>query len=389
MNLSINNKIILLILGYFIIYLITSSYFYERHDPSLLATAYDSSRYVGLKNFFSGSVGKGLLDTSNSAWHLFFTYTLFITILEKVNLITHYVEVQYIIFYISSFLFYKSLINFNFSNMTSLMSVLFIICNPFIVFWIHTLNHAGLTISLFMISFYFLSKYQYGNIYKILFFIFIFLLLKVDGKVFFTSFMLLFYNFYLSNKNKSTVNFVILLSFFILYFFYLNKFAIGLEFFSASYLQSDIDNFAFIAPALNDQTMITFNKCLITEYNSLKNHFCALIDNPIYSIKLYSARLFLLLTWINAKLSFKYNFFAFGMMFFLYFGLLINLIKTEFTNFKFFLLFSYLITSMIVLPYMVRGDQKFVFYGLIFIIPLSFSGYEILLKYIKNNMLNN
>ena len=75
MNLSINNKIILLILGYFIIYLITSSYFYERHDPNLLATAYDSSRYVGLKNFFSGSVGKGLLDTSNSAWHLFFTYT--------------------------------------------------------------------------------------------------------------------------------------------------------------------------------------------------------------------------------------------------------------------------------------------------------------------------
>jgi len=208
-------------------------------------------------------------------------------------------------------------------------------------------------------------------------------------KFFFTSFMLLFYNFYLSNKNKSTVNFVILLSFFILYFFYLNKFAIGLEFFSASYLQSDIDNFAFIAPALNDQTMITFNKCLITEYNSLTNHFCALIDNPIYSIKLYSARLFVLLTWINAKLSFKYNFFAFGMMFFLYFGLLINLIKTEFTNFKFFLLFSYLITSMIILPYMVRGDQKFVFYGLIFIIPLSFSGYEILLKYIKNNMLNN
>ena len=36
------------------------------------------------------------------------------------------------------------------------------------------------------------------------------------------------------------------------------------------------------------------------------------------------------------------------------------------------------------LPYLIRGDQKPVFYGLIFIIPLSFSGYEILIKKLKN-----
>ena len=37
------------------------------------------------------------------------------------------------------------------------------------------------------------------------------------------------------------------------------------------------------------------------------------------------------------------------------------------------------------LPYIIRGDQKQVFYGLVFIIPLSFSGYEIIFKYLKKN----
>ena len=38
--------------------------------------------------------------------------------------------------------------------------------------------------SLFMTSIYFMSKYDDGNSFKILFFIFIFFLLKLDGKVF-------------------------------------------------------------------------------------------------------------------------------------------------------------------------------------------------------------
>ena len=84
---------------------------YARHDPDLLATSFDAGRYSNLKSFFDGSV-----SGQKTAWHLFFTYTLFITFLEKVNLINHYVEIQYVVFYISSILFYKSLINFNFSK---------------------------------------------------------------------------------------------------------------------------------------------------------------------------------------------------------------------------------------------------------------------------------
>ena len=76
-----NQKILFLILGYLILYFISSSYMYSRHDPNILANSYDASRYVGLKNFFAGSV-----FGQKSAWHLFFTYTLFITILEKLNL---------------------------------------------------------------------------------------------------------------------------------------------------------------------------------------------------------------------------------------------------------------------------------------------------------------
>ena len=132
--------------------------------------------------------------------------------------------------------------------------------------------------------------------------------------------------------------------------------------------------------------MKTYEKCLINEFNSLRNHFCALFDNPIYSIKVYSTRLFILLTWVNAKLSFKYNFFAVGMMVFLYFGLFFELLKKEFSKFKFFLISSYLLTIIIVLPYLLRGDQKQVVYGLIFIIPLSFSGYELLIKYLKKKI---
>ena len=377
-----NQKILFLILGYLILYFISSSYMYSRHDPNILANSYDASRYVGLKNFFAGSV-----FGQKSAWHLFFTYTLFITILEKLNLINYYVEVQYVIYYLSSILFYKSLVNFNFSKLTSFLSTLFIICNPFFIFWIHTLNHAGLTMSLFMTSFFFLSKYDRAKVFKILFFISIFFLLKLDGKVFFTVFMILFYKFYLIDEKKSFLNILVLVTFFLLYFLYLSKYAIGLQPFSVSYLQKDIVSNKFISPAINSMVMETYKNCLVTELNSLVNHFCALIDNPLYSIKLYSARLFLLLTWINTKLSLKYNFFAFSMVFFIYLGLIINLSKTKFTKFKFFLISAFLITNIVVLPYVLRGDQKFVFYGLIFIIPLSFSGFELFLKYLKKSKL--
>ena len=104
---------------------------YARHDSSLLATSYDAGRYLNLKSFFDGSV-----SGQKTAWHLFFTYTLFITLLEKINLINHYVEAQYLIYYLSSILFYKSLINFNFSKTTSILSTVFIICNPFLTFWV-------------------------------------------------------------------------------------------------------------------------------------------------------------------------------------------------------------------------------------------------------------
>lgn len=381
-HLNNNQKILLLFTFYIALYFVTSSYMYSRHDPNMLATSYDASRYVGLKNFFEGSV-----FGQKSAWHLFFTYTLFIAILEKLNLINYYVEVQYIIYYLSSILFYKSLINFNFSKLTSFLSTLFIICNPFFIFWIHTLNHAGLTTSLLMISFFFLSKYDHGKLFKILFFISIFFSLKVDPKVFFPIFMILFYKFYLMNEKKITLNILALAIFFILYFLYLNKYAIGLQPFSVSYLQKDIASNKFISPAIDGMVMETYKNCLITEFNSLRNHFCALVDHPLYSIKLYSARLFMLLTWVNTKLSFKYNFFAASMMFFIYFGLIINLLKTKFTKFKFFLISAFLITNIVVLPYVLRGDQKFVFYGLIFIIPLSFSGFELFLKYLKKSKL--
>lgn len=381
-----NKKILFLIFCFFILYLISSSYMYSKYDPDMLATSYDANRYVGLNNFFDAGIGKGLMGGKNIAWHLFFTYTLFITTLEKLNLLNYYVEFQYVIYYLSSILFYQSLINFNFSKFTSLYSTLFIICNPFFIFWIHTLNHAGLVMSLLMISLYFLSKYHHSKIFKISFFISIFFLLKLDGKVFFTVCMILFYQFYLANEKKSILKILILLTFFLIYFLYLNKYAIGLAPFSDSYLQTDLIKNKFDFIAIDENVMRTYNKCLFEGYNLLKNHFCALLDNPLYSIKLYSARFFMLFTWINVKLSFKYNLFAFSMISFLYFGLAINLLKTNFTNFKFFLISAYLVTIVIVLPFILRGDQKEVFFGLIFIIPLSFSGYELLYKNLKKKL---
>lgn len=380
MYLNNYQKIFCVTIFYSFLYYISSTYMYTRHDPNLLATGYDTGRYLNLSNFFAGRVG---VAGENSSWHLYFTYTLFITILEKLNLIKYYVEVQYLIFYVSSILFYKSLKNFNFSNTTTFLSTIFIVCNPFIVFWIHVLNHAGITISLFMISFYFLSKYDCGKLFKIFFFIFIFLTLKVDGKVFFTIFTMLFYKFYLIEQKKPISNLLILISFFIIYFIYLSKFAVTLAPFSDIYLQTDLikNNFNFII--IDEAVMKTYNKCLINEFNSLRNHFCALLDNPIYSMKVFITKFIILLTWINAKLSFKYNFFAIGMMFFLYFGLFLDLYKNRFTRFKFFLISAYLLTIVIVLPYLLRGDQKQVFYGMLFITPLCFSGYEILFKYFK------
>lgn len=371
-------KSLVIFLAYLILYLITSNYMNFRHDQNIFLFSYDAGRYVGLSNFFDGGGNK-------SAWHLFLTYTLFIRFLEELNLFNYYVEFQYFIFYVSSILFYKSLLKFNFSKLTSFLSTAFIVCNPFIIFWIHTINHAGLTVSLLMLSLYALSKYDDGIIFKIFFFIIIFLFLKVDGKVFFTVFMILFYKFYLFDKKKSFLNLYLLLIFFMSYLFYLNKFAIGLEPFSISYLQKDADLNNFIFPKIDSSVIETYKKCLITDYNSLQNHFCAMLEDPIYSFKLYLARLLVALTWVNTKLSLKYNLFAFGMMSFLYFGLIINLLKTNFTKFKFFLISAYLLTIVIVLPYFLRGDQKQVFYGLVLIVPLSFSGIELAIRYFKKN----
>ncbi len=378
MYLNDSQKKFLLIFGYFILYYISSTYMYNRHDPHVFEISYDSGRYLNLESFFDGVV-----SGTKNAWHIYFTYTVFIRTLESVNLINYYTEVQYVIFYLSSYLFYKSLINFNFSKITSILSTIFIVCNPFIVFWIHTLNHAGISISLFMISFFFLSKYDLSNIFKVLFFIFIFLTLKNDGKVFFTVFIMLFYKFFLVYDTKPIINFLVLSIFFILYFWYLSIFAVTLEPFAIIYLQTDLIYNGFNFITIDDEVMKTLNKCLIYEFNSLHNHFCALLDNPLYSLKVYALRLFTLLSWLNLKLSFKYNFFAVGMMVFLYFGLFLDLFKNKFTRFKFFLISAYLLTCIIVIPYIASGDQKQVIYGLIFITPLSFSGYEILYKYFK------
>jgi hypothetical protein len=56
-----NKKILFLIFGYLILYLISSSYMYSRYDPVMMATSFDATRYVGLKNFFAAGIGKGLL----------------------------------------------------------------------------------------------------------------------------------------------------------------------------------------------------------------------------------------------------------------------------------------------------------------------------------------
>ena len=369
-----NYYIFFIIISFFILYLISSNYMKSRYDEKIFLTAFDAGRYFA-SNFFDGEV-----SGKKTAWHLFFTYTLFIRFLIYFNLVNYYAEIQYFIFYLSSFFFYKSLVKFNFSKFTSFFATLFIIINPFVIFWIQTINHAGLTISLLMFVMYFLSMYDENYKFKVLFFIFIFLFLKIDGKVFFTTFMILFYKFYLSIHESKNFNLLLLISFFLFYFLYLNHFAIGLELFSQSYLQSDISSNKYISPLINNDVIQTYYKCLLTIENSLQNHICAFLDNPIYSIKLYAARLFILLTWINSKLSLKYNFFAFGMMLFIYTGITLNLLNSKFTKFTFFLLSSYFVTILIVLPYILRGDQKQVFYGLVFIVPLAISGFEILLK---------
>ena len=105
---------------------------------------------------------------------------------------------------------------------------------------------------------------------------------------------MLFYKFYLIDQNRSFSNLLILIIFFIVYFLYLNQFALGLASFSASYFQDDIIRNEFIAPKIDSEAIKTYVKCSIYDYNSLINHFCALLDNPLYSFKLYFARLFLL-----------------------------------------------------------------------------------------------
>ena len=66
---------------------------------------------------------------------------------------------------------------------------------------------------------------------------------------------------------------------FILYFSYLSHYAVTLEPFSVIYFQSDLIANGYDFIKIDDRVMKTFDKCSITEFNSLGNHFCALLDN--------------------------------------------------------------------------------------------------------------
>lgn len=351
---------------------------YQHKYSEILRYSFDPGRYTS-GDFFISQV-----DAYNTGWHLFFTYRLFIWILVNLNLLESYVYFQNIIFFISIILFYKALINFEFGKITSVFTCIIIATNPFVLFWIQTLNHIAITIPLILITLYFMSIYNQGLLPKILFIIFLILFLKSDGKVFFVFFFLVFYQFYWKNNVRKKVNLILLILFSIFYIYYLNYFAAGLEPFNDVYFAKDVNKIGLFEFEKSKQTIQIYNECLFTFNNSLQNHICALSKDFIYSLKVYLARFIHLTSWINLKLSFKYNFIAFSYVFFIYTGIILNLFFCKTNKLSITLIFGYFFSVFIMLPYLIRGDQKQIVYALIILIPIAVKGYlDVFFKKIK------
>jgi len=382
-NLIEHNFLIFLILVS-VISIIFYYQFYQYKYGEVLRYSFDFGRYDS-KNFFESYV-----DKFNSGWHLFFTYKFFIFVLVKANILESYIYFQNIIFFISIILFYKALINFRFGKNTSIFASIVLTTNPFVLFWVQSFNHVSITISLLLVTLFFMSIYDRNLLSKILFIVFLILFLKVDGKVFFVFFFLTFYQFYWKNIERKKINLILLIIFSIFYIYYLNYYAAGLEPFNDVYFAKDVNLLGLFQFEKTKETIQIYNECLFTLNNSLQNHICAISKDFIYSFKVYLARFIHLTSWINLKLSLKYNIVAFSYVFFIYSGVILSLFlnRTNKINVNYklsvSLIFGYFFSIFIMLPYVIRGDQKQTVYALILLIPIAVKGYlDLYVKKIK------
>ncbi len=367
----INNNYLIYLLSIFIL-ILTYKYnlfkFAEAANGPLMP--WDGDRYLKPNNF------KEML--SEQYFVSFPFYYFFVGIFKKYNLINLIPIIQFLIFHCSCILFYKTLSKIYNSNI-AFLTWLIILLNPIFFKWCHAINPLIITISLCILSLNILLSEKNKIIIT---FLILLLLLKNDAKLI-LNYLILNYFFLKKVFNSNSIKifislFLITLLISIHHIFILNS-STSSGFITAASSIEGHDILKQGAKLIFYKIQILEN-CSITEMNSLKNHFCMIINYPKYSLELYSKRLTYGLFWISPSFSLQYQIISTLMLFFYYFFLLFGLKSKN----NIFLLINFISPFVLTLPYILDGDQRFITHSYIFLTPLTAAGFYYFINKFSN-----
>ena len=360
-NKLIKNNYLIYILSIFVL-ILTYKYnlfkFTEAANGPLMP--WDGGRYLRPSNF------KEMLNEQYFVSFPF--YYFFVGIFKKYNLINLLPITQFLIFYFSCFLLYKT-ISKTYNSNIAFFTWLIILLNPIFFKWCHAVNPLIITISLCILS---LSILLSEKSKIIITFLVLFLLLKNDAKLILNYLVL---NYFFLRKIFKTTNTKIFISLFLITIFISIHHILILN-------SSTSSGFITAASSIEGHDILKqgaelklyekqiLENCSITEMNSLKNHFCIITNYPQYSLELYSKRLIYGLFWISPSFSLQYQIISILMLFFYYFFLLFGLNNRN----NILLLINFISPFILTLPYILDGDQRFITHSYIFLTPLTAAG---------------
>ena len=332
---------------------------------------WDGDRYLRPNN---------LLEMINSQYfNSFPLYYFFVGLFKKLNIIYLLPIVQFLMLHIISIYFFK-ILSKTYNIKIAYICWFLIILNPIFFKWCHAANPLIITIALSLLSLSLLISKDNKIIFT---FIVLILLLKNDAKLILN--YLILSSFFIFKIYKRSNKLILILIIFSTILLTINHLSLlnestssGFILFKESAMGYDIVRQGAVLSTLSNEVLL---KCSYTEMNSIKNHLCMIFSDLDYSLELYSKRFLYGIFWISPNWSIQYQILSKTMLIFYYVFLIYGFKKNR-NNLIYIL--NFIAPFLLVLPYILDGNQRFVTHAYIFITPIAGSGFYVFLnKYFK------
>ena len=332
---------------------------------------WDGDRYLRPNN---------LLEMINSQYfNSFPLYYFFVGLFKKLNIIYLLPIVQFLMLHIISIYFFK-ILSKTYNIKIAYICWFLIILNPIFFKWCHAANPLIITIALSLLSLSLLISKDNKIIFT---FIVLILLLKNDAKLILN--YLILSSFFIFKIYKRSNKLILILIIFSTILLTINHLSLlnestssGFILFKESAMGYDIVRQGAVLSTLSNEVLL---KCSYTEMNSIKNHLCMIFSDLDYSLELYSKRFLYGIFWISPNWSIQYQILSKTMLVF-YYVFLIYGFKKNINNLIYIL--NFIAPFLLVLPYILDGNQRFVTHAYIFITPIAGIGFYVFLnKYFK------